>query len=116
MIEGFRLAVQSERNPVHRHAAAGVDSALVFPLYQHHLRRVGPVSNRSGLSARLPPLTLPGVVAFSSLLFRFGLVIACLAGPILWGVIVNWLFTSWQERNTDRTKDEEDPVFPDYQI
>lgn len=63
-----------------------------------------------------PPLTLPGVVDYSSVVLRIGFVVACLVGPILWGVIVNWLFTSWQERNVNRTSDEDDPVFPDYQI
>jgi len=59
---------------------------------------------------------LPDIVLFSSIWLRIGLVVACLAGPILWGIVVNWLFTSWQKRNENQSAEEDEPVFPDYQI
>ncbi len=41
-------------------------------------------------------------------------VAACVIFPVVWGVIVNWLFNLWQERTADNSTDE--PIFPDYQI
>ncbi|MFQ5731206.1 MAG: hypothetical protein ACE5KM_04530 [Planctomycetaceae bacterium] len=41
--------------------------------------------------------------------------LACLLLPIAWGVLVNWLFNLWNGRKTDRP-DDDDWVFPDYQI
>ncbi len=40
--------------------------------------------------------------------------IACIIIPVLWGVIVNWLFNLWQDRSADSSDD--DYIFPDYQI
>ena len=39
---------------------------------------------------------------------------ACVILPVLWGVLVNWVFDLWQSRNTEKSQDE--PIFPDYQI
>jgi hypothetical protein len=39
---------------------------------------------------------------------------ACLLIPVIWGVFVNWMFDAWQARTNPR--DEDDPIFPDYQI
>tara|TARA_R110002111_G_scaffold117466_4_gene179524 strand:- start:3412 stop:3594 length:183 start_codon:yes stop_codon:yes gene_type:complete len=41
-------------------------------------------------------------------------IIACIIIPVLWGVIVNWLFNQWQDHSSDRSDD--DYIFPDYQI
>ena len=38
----------------------------------------------------------------------------CLLLPILWGVLVNWLFNLWQARAAEKENDES--IFPDYQI
>ncbi len=43
------------------------------------------------------------------------MVAACLLLPILWGVVVNWLFNFWSSR-AGRNEDDEEPIFPDYQI
>jgi len=42
-------------------------------------------------------------------------ILACLVLPILWGVLVNWLFQLWQNRQSP-DEQEDDWVFPDYQI
>jgi hypothetical protein len=56
-------------------------------------------------------------VELSLILQRICLVIACLAGPILWGIVVNWMFDFLQSRKADQPeKTDDDPVFPDYQI
>lgn len=39
---------------------------------------------------------------------------ACLILPIVWGVLVNWLFNLWHGRRSERAEDES--IFPDYQI
>ena len=39
---------------------------------------------------------------------------ACVLLPIIWGVLVNWVFDLWHKRNSDNGNDE--PIFPDYQI
>ena len=39
---------------------------------------------------------------------------ACVILPVLWGVLVNWVFDLWQSRNAEESQDE--PIFPDYQI
>ncbi len=39
---------------------------------------------------------------------------ACVILPVLWGVLVNWVFDLWQSRNAEKSQDE--PIFPDYQI
>ncbi len=39
---------------------------------------------------------------------------ACLILPVLWGVLVNWAFNLWQGRTAE--KQDQEPVFPDYQI
>ncbi len=39
---------------------------------------------------------------------------ACLILPVVWGVLVNWLFDLWHERAAEKSSD--DPIFPDYQI
>jgi len=43
-----------------------------------------------------------------------GYTAVCLVLPVLWGILVNWLFCFWQTRSADRNADE--PIFPDYQI
>lgn len=53
---------------------------------------------------------------FSTVFYRIVLVVCCLAGPILWGIVVNWLFISWPKRSRNQSANEDDPVFPDYQI
>ena len=40
--------------------------------------------------------------------------VLCLVLPILWGILVNWLFNLWRSRPVDHSQDE--PIFPDYQI
>jgi hypothetical protein len=40
--------------------------------------------------------------------------LACLVLPVIWGVLVNWLFNLWQGRAVRKENDE--PIFPDYQI
>ena len=40
--------------------------------------------------------------------------LASLVLPVVWGVLVNWLFDLWRERQLSDSEDE--PVFPDYQI
>ena len=39
---------------------------------------------------------------------------ACLILPVIWGVLVNWLFDFWQAKAAG--KEGDDPIFPDYQI
>ena len=41
-------------------------------------------------------------------------VAACVVLPVVWGVVVNWLFNLWRERTAEKSADE--PIFPDYQI
>ncbi|MCR9231552.1 MULTISPECIES: hypothetical protein [Gimesia] len=41
-------------------------------------------------------------------------IIACIIIPVLWGVIVNWIFNQWQDRSNNNSDD--DYIFPDYQI
>ena len=48
------------------------------------------------------------------ILNRILLIIACVCLPVLWGVLVNAVFQFWKNRSDSR--DEDDPVFPDYQI
>lgn len=43
-----------------------------------------------------------------------GYTVVCLVLPVLWGILVNWLFRFWQTRSAGRNEDK--PVFPDYQI
>ncbi len=40
--------------------------------------------------------------------------LACLVLPVIWGVLVNWLFNLWRGRTVHNENDE--PIFPDYQI
>ena len=49
-----------------------------------------------------------------SVLHVLGYTAVCLVLPVVWGVVVNWLFQLWQTRSADKNGDE--PVFPDYQI
>lgn len=49
------------------------------------------------------------------MLERILFVAACLFLPVAWGVIVNRVFDFWHERNGQKT-DEDEPIFPDYQI
>ncbi|MGH7127641.1 MAG: hypothetical protein ACREJB_04850 [Planctomycetaceae bacterium] len=35
---------------------------------------------------------------------------ACVVLPVVWGVVVNWVFGLWRNRRGD------EPIFPDYQI
>ena len=49
------------------------------------------------------------------MLNKFLMVASCLLLPIIWGVVVNWMFNFWNHR-VARLNDEEDPIFPDYQI
>jgi hypothetical protein len=46
----------------------------------------------------------------SKLLF----ILACVVLPIAWGVLVNWLFRVWVDRDSGDSDGK--PVFPDYQI
>jgi len=46
---------------------------------------------------------------WDKLVFTF----VCIALPVVWGVVVNWLFDLW--RGQPDTQDD-DRVFPDYQI
>ena len=39
---------------------------------------------------------------------------ACLILPVVWGVVVNWMFNRWQGRVREKSNDE--PLYPDYQI
>lgn len=41
-------------------------------------------------------------------------VLACLAVPVIWGIVVNWAFDAL--RNRDNSSETDEPVFPDYQI
>lgn len=50
----------------------------------------------------------------SSVLGKILFIIACIALPVAWGVLVNWMFRFWEERDTRKVEDE--PIFPDYQI
>ena len=43
-------------------------------------------------------------------------VAACLLLPVVWGVVVNWLFNLWNGRKVREAEDDDDWVFPDYQI
>lgn len=45
---------------------------------------------------------------------KVGFVLACLILPVVWGVIVNWLFEFWRDRNEEKRDIES--IFPDYQI
>ena len=47
------------------------------------------------------------------LLRKILFVLLCLALPVLWGVLVNWLFNLWEQKNE---RPPEEPIFPDYQI
>ena len=40
--------------------------------------------------------------------------LACLIIPVIWGVVVNWMFDLWQAKTAQKEGDE--PIFPDYQI
>jgi len=43
--------------------------------------------------------------------------IACLVLPVLWGVVVNWLFTAWRRRFPNRKPaGPPDPDVIDFQI
>lgn len=44
---------------------------------------------------------------------RLLFVAACVALPVTWGVVVNWLFDLWRRRSAEV---DEDRIFPDYQI
>ncbi|MDA1017641.1 MAG: hypothetical protein O3A00_24680 [Planctomycetota bacterium] len=44
---------------------------------------------------------------------RVGITATCIALPVIWGVIVNWLFDLWSGRKSDS---DDDSIFPDYQI
>ena len=46
---------------------------------------------------------------------RIGITLACITIPVVWGVIVNWLFNRWLgNRSVKRVEDES--IYPDYQI
>ncbi|GAB4138586.1 MAG: hypothetical protein Tsb009_06880 [Planctomycetaceae bacterium] len=49
-----------------------------------------------------------------NILNRILFVLACLLLPMLWGVIVNWVYNFWSERS--ERKADDDTIFPDYQI
>ena len=53
------------------------------------------------------PETVAGKILFAA---------ACLLLPIVWGVLVNWMFNLWNGRKLEKTDDDDDWVFPDYQI
>jgi hypothetical protein len=38
----------------------------------------------------------------------------CLILPVVWGALVNWLFNLWRAKAARKEQDE--PIFPDYQI
>ncbi len=58
---------------------------------------------------------IPGIgLRMSEITRKLLFTAACLILPVLWGVLVNWLFNLWQSARTEKTEDE--PVFPDYQI
>lgn len=44
---------------------------------------------------------------------RIGITVACITLPVVWGVVVNWLFDLWSSR---KASTEDDSIFPDYQI
>jgi heme/copper-type cytochrome/quinol oxidase subunit 2 len=50
----------------------------------------------------------------TAVLVKVGFVLACLILPVVWGVVVNWLFEFW--RNRSEEKRDTDSIFPDYQI
>lgn len=50
-----------------------------------------------------------------ALLNKLLMVAACLLLPILWGVVVNWMFNFWSSRSA-RNESDDEPIFPDYQI
>ena len=43
-------------------------------------------------------------------------ILACLGLPILWGVLVDWVFNHWNLRNGRIDETDEESSFPDYQI
>lgn len=47
------------------------------------------------------------------MLQKIAFILACLLLPVLWGVLVNWLFGMWKNRNS---RNDDEPIFPDYQI
>lgn len=48
---------------------------------------------------------------------KIAFILACLVLPIVWGVLVNWVFNLWQSRKAARNNGKEDEwIFPDYQI
>lgn len=51
---------------------------------------------------------------------QLGFILACLIIPILWGWLVNLLFTHWFRRHGNRSarsrRDADDQTFSDYQI
>jgi hypothetical protein len=82
-----------------------------------------------GVSGRLNTLDKLQEAAYTGLMFRcfafFGhsmtgltskilLTLACLAFPVVWGVLVNWLFDRWSAKRKSNLANE--PTFPDYQI
>ena len=70
---------------------------------------MGPAPARA-LSQGMPDSVL-GKILFAA---------ACLLLPIVWGVLVNWLFNLWNGRKTetdaDAGPDNDDWGVPDYQI
>lgn len=45
--------------------------------------------------------------------------IGCLVLPVIWGVVVNWLFVRWRDRNQNAkytVTHIEDPDYLDFQI
>lgn len=44
---------------------------------------------------------------------KLAFTVVCVGLPVLWGVIVNWLFNLWRGQPGTQTDDR---VFPDYQI
>ncbi len=46
---------------------------------------------------------------------RIGITLACVTLPVLWGVIVNWLFNRWLGHRADK-EIENESIYPDYQI
>ncbi len=49
-----------------------------------------------------------------SVAVRVAFVVLCLLIPIVWGVLVNWVFDRLQAQLPE--KEEQETVFPDFQI
>ncbi|RMG41369.1 MAG: hypothetical protein D6725_01505 [Planctomycetota bacterium] len=68
----------------------------------------GPLCNRRVQTGKNRPM--------KDLLARLGFVAVCVLLPVAWGIAVNYAFDLWHQKRRRASLNDDESVFPDYQI